>query len=169
MDDWGNWRLNLQRRIMNNFNQIMLEAIKLALAGIIGGLIGARANDKLARRREQEAGRDRRKLDFLAFLARWRSEIKTPPHNKGIVYVDDGGVQAFLDWLHQFQAEQERVRDDYPDRNTFAQLVGTVGSLKVGRAEGQINSRKIILEALDALIAFAKTAGCDTFKDNYES
>jgi hypothetical protein len=36
MDDWGKWRLNLQRRIMNNFNQILLEAIKLALAGIIG-------------------------------------------------------------------------------------------------------------------------------------
>jgi hypothetical protein len=43
---------------MNNFNQILLEAIKLSLAGIIGGLIGARANDKLTRRREQDAGRD---------------------------------------------------------------------------------------------------------------
>jgi hypothetical protein len=73
---------------MNSFNQIMFEAIKLALAGIIGGLIGARANDKLTRRRERDTGRERRKLDFHAFLACRRSEIKTPPHNKGIVYVD---------------------------------------------------------------------------------
>lgn len=136
----------------------MFEAIKLALTGIVGGLIGARANDKLARRREQDAGREKRKLDFHAFLACWRSEIKTPPHNKGIVYIDDGGVQAFLDRLHQFHAEQERVKNDYPDRNKFAQLVGIIGSLKVGRAEGQINSRKIILETLDALIAFTKAA-----------
>jgi hypothetical protein len=142
---------------MNNFNQILLEAIKLTLAGIIGGLIGARTNDKLTRRREQDAGRDSRKLDFLAFLACWRSEINTPPHNKGIVYMDDGGVQAFLTGLHRFHAEQERVRNDCLDRKKFAQLVGGVSSLNVGRAVGQINSRKIILEALDAFIDFIKT------------
>jgi hypothetical protein len=35
-------------------------------------------------------------------------------------------------------------------------LVGAVGNLNVGRAENQINSRKIILKTLDALIDFIK-------------
>lgn len=141
---------------MNNFNQILLEAIKLSLAGIIGGLIGARANDNLTRRREQDAGRDNRKLNFLAFLARWRSEINTPQHSNGAFEVDDGGVQAFQAGLHQFHAEQERVRDDYPAREKFAQLVSRIGCLKVGGMEGQKRTRKIIFEAMDALIAFIK-------------
>jgi hypothetical protein len=156
LDVWGIWRLNLRRQIMNIFNQIFLEFIKLALVGIIGGLIGARANDKLARRREQDAGRDSRKRDFLAFVASWRSEIYTPPHKDGMVFLDDGGVLAFLNGLHQFNAEKERVRNDYSNLEKFAQLVGAVGNLNVGRAENQINSRKIILKTLDALIDFIK-------------
>jgi hypothetical protein len=153
-------QLAVESSILNNenFNQILLEAIKLALAGIIGGLIGARANDKLARRREQDAGRDNRKRDFLAFIASWRSEINTPPHKNGIVFTDDGGVLAFLTGLHQFNAEKERVRNDYSDLEKFAHLVGAVGSLNVGRAENQINSRKMILKTMDALIDFAKTS-----------
>lgn len=143
---------------MNNLNQILLEAIKLAFAGIIGGLIGARANDKLARRREQDAGRDNRKRDFLAFLASWRSEINTPPHTKGMVFLDDGGIQAFLAGLNQFNAEKERVRNDYLDMKKIAHLAGRVSSLDVGHSVGQIKSRKIILEALDALIDFIKVA-----------
>src|ERR1039457_3879832 len=107
-------------------NQILLEAIKLALAGIVGGLIGAQANDKLTRRREKDAGKDKRKLDFLAFLAHWRSEIKTPPHNNGMVFHDDGGIQAFLAGLHRFHAEQEKVRTDYPNQTQFAELVEKV-------------------------------------------
>lgn len=141
---------------MNNFNQILLEAIKLSLAGIIGGLIGARANDKLTRRREQDAGRDSRKLNFRAFLARWRSEINTPQHSNRAFEVDDGGIQTFQAGLHQFHAEQERVRDDYPDREKFAQLVGRISSLKVRGMEGQKKAREIIFEAMDALIDFIK-------------
>jgi hypothetical protein len=40
---------------LNTFNQILLEAIKLILAGIAGGLIGAWANDRLTRKREQDS------------------------------------------------------------------------------------------------------------------
>jgi hypothetical protein len=53
---------------METFNQILLEAIKLALAGIAGGLIGARANDRLARRRERETAIREDKLKFIPFL-----------------------------------------------------------------------------------------------------
>ncbi len=141
---------------MNNVNDILFEAIKLALAGIIGGLIGARANDKLARKREQDTGRDNRKRNFLSFLASWRSEISMPPNTRGMVFIDDCGIQAFLAGIHQFNAEKERVRNDYPDVAKFAQLVFRVSSLDVGHAENQIKSRRVILEALDALIDFVK-------------
>ena len=60
---------------MDTFNQILLEAIKLALAGIAGGLIGARANDKLTRQREKDSGISSRKREFLAFMAMWKTEI----------------------------------------------------------------------------------------------
>ena len=53
---------------MDTFYQILLEAIKLALAGIAGGLIGARANDRLARRRERETAVREDKLRFIPFL-----------------------------------------------------------------------------------------------------
>src|SRR5271154_2485707 len=63
---------------MELFNQITLEAIKLVLAGIIGGLIGARANDRLTRRREKDAGMANRKREFLAFMAQLLAEAQRP-------------------------------------------------------------------------------------------
>ena len=53
--------------------------------------------------------------------------------------MDDGGVLAFLNGLHQFNAEKERVRNDYSNLEKFAQLVGAVSNLNVGRAENQIS------------------------------
>ncbi len=41
---------------MNNIEEILFEAVRIACAGILGGLIGARANDKLARRRDKDSG-----------------------------------------------------------------------------------------------------------------
>ncbi len=53
---------------MDTLYQILLEAIKLALAGILGGLIGARANDKFARKRDQDAGIMAEKLKFIPLI-----------------------------------------------------------------------------------------------------
>jgi hypothetical protein len=50
---------------MNNVEQILLETIKITLVGILGGLIGARANDKFARKRDQDAVIAKDKKDFI--------------------------------------------------------------------------------------------------------
>lgn len=138
---------------MHNLNDIFFEAIKLVLAGIIGGLIGARANDKFTRAREKESGIAQRKRDFIAYIRQWRSEIELAERD-----IDKWGVNGIIKTyqlgLPSFNAGIGRVQPDFRDRKEFNELTSRINGLTAQNLQGQTNPRAIILEAIDALLRF---------------
>lgn len=117
--------------IMTNLNQIILEAIKLILAGVIGGLIGARANDRLTRNRERDAGVASRRREFLGFIAGWRSEMEKG--NSIFTIADRYEAQA-----RQARQLAEAMMDDFGlDSGQFAELVNACCRLNMSSIKNQ--------------------------------
>jgi hypothetical protein len=130
---------------------IILEFIKLLLAGIAGGLIGAKANDRLTRNRDA----DGRKRDFVGFLSKWRSEISSPsPKISGAFYYPDHvAKEVYRNELASFNSKIAMVRLDFINKQEFDALTKRLAGL----TEKDLQVRQpseVILEALDALIRF---------------
>jgi len=130
---------------MENFNQIILEAVKLALAGIIGGLIGARANDRFTRSRDASP----RKRAFVGFLKGWKSEI----FSAVIHGIWPPSENAYRLKLASFLAEVEQVRDVFRDRQRFDDMTKRVAGL-TEKDWYRKQPRDVICGAIDALITF---------------
>ena len=133
---------------MGEFNQILLEAIKLVLAGIAGGLIGARANDKLARGRDADA----RKRVFVGFLQKWQAEIAHVVIPS--IFVTDPAIAAYNDRLGEFCEQAGWVQDCYPDAERFKDLAHRVANLNANDWKNK-RPRDVMLEAIGDLLKFA--------------
>lgn len=133
---------------MNNFNQILLEAIKLALAGIAGGLIGARANDRFARIRDRDAGMANRRREFLVFMKSWRGDLERPRFGSGS---EDAAPKIFLDGLLAWHGFVALICDDFTgeSRIKFDELVAIVPKCYV-------HDKNKILKAMNDVIAYVE-------------
>jgi hypothetical protein len=138
---------------MNELDQILFEAIKVACAGIAGGLIGARANDKFTRKRERERDLENRRLRFREFLIGWRLEIAS---------VQNGGRMGCIP-KPQFETRRVQLRSDakgvknaFVDGNEFDRLVEIISSLDLAALEQDRKTipQQAILDMIDALIEF---------------
>ena len=92
----------------------------------------------------------------MAFLHQWRSEVASPRFPQEAL--SDDGVAQYLSRVHEFHGEAARVRDAIKNTDTFNRLVDTLGALKAEKLREQHNTRRVILEAIDALIQFVQNA-----------
>jgi hypothetical protein len=134
---------------MNEFNDIILEAIKLILAGIIGGLIGARANDRLTRNRERESGVANRKRDFLAFMAQLKAQAM-------VTHITEFG-EFYANKIPNLRHSSELIAGDFHagKRADFEVLVAAACDL----TEKDIynpNNKQEIMARVEEIIAFVK-------------
>jgi hypothetical protein len=132
---------------MDNFHQIVSETIRisipefirLAFAGMAGGLIGAYVNDKLTRKRERDAGIANRKRIFLSFLNGWQAITgrSWPPN-------EDFGLEL--------QKQAAFVSADFAD-SRFEDLVKNAFRLTSATTDSQ-EAYKETPKAIDALIKY---------------
>jgi hypothetical protein len=135
---------------MGTFYQIFLEAIKLVLAGIAGGLIGARANDRLARDRDSNA----RKRVFVGFLQKWQAEIAIPNRDQPQFFaMTDPAIVAYDSKLAAFCEQVAWVKGCYPDADKFKALTVRVANLNINDWKNK-KPRDVILEAVGELLKF---------------
>jgi hypothetical protein len=136
---------------LSTLDQIILEVIKLALAGIAGGLIGAKANDKLARSRDRESGIANRRREFLVFMRAWRKEVDMAYNDHEAIYKIPG---LFGSTIAGFCASAETIRCDYTKgrRKEIESRIGAISSFSPHQ-----NSRdkyEPFIKAIDEIIAY---------------
>jgi len=148
---------------METFNQILLEAIKLVLAGIAGGLIGARANDKLARRREQDAEKRASRQKLVATILRLLLDMQHEGDLMGLRYNRKPELTSAIATFSVFQCQtvrdglQARLKkyEEIPPSALAAKIeCAPDGSNVIGRSQAvSILSEplKEILEYVDAV------------------
>ena len=131
---------------MSNLDQIILEVIRVVLAGIVGGLIGARANDRLTRHRDRDAGIANRRREFLAFMAQAKAEAL-------------GTHPAY--WWEFYHNKRPNVRHEIEmiigdlsarERAELEDLASAACDLN----EIQIHNRQGIMENLEKITVFVK-------------
>jgi len=134
---------------MTQLEEIFLEAVKLILAGLLGGLIGARANDRLTRNRERESGISCRKRSFLAFMAQFKAEaVNTHPTKWG---------DFFANKIPNIRHSAELIKEDFisEKRTEFETLVAGVCDLGENDIYNWNNKPEIILRT-GKIIDFVK-------------
>jgi hypothetical protein len=123
----------------------------------IGGVLGGGAFGSIitlfvAGRRDKKG----RRRNFIAFLEEWKQEFSLPGSE-----VDPLGRPAplalsrYLLKLPDFRREAAKSRDVFADTKTFDSLCDRLGGLKAEDWQKR-QPREIILEAIDALLEFAK-------------
>jgi len=136
------------------------------ISGIVGGLAVALAQHFLTKDREKNRDRqaaeraaseakEKRRLEFLGFLKKWRTEIFSPSDEKigGWRDLSFASVSAFQNKLSSFNSESVLVQNDFPDRQRFDSLTERIAGLK-SEDWNKKQPREVICEAIDALIKF---------------
>ena len=128
------------------------EFIRLAFAGMAGGLLGAYINDRLTRKRENESGVSTRRRDFLTFMHSWRKAAE------GIVSRYDA-IDHFPGWFIEnipgFCGFAETIRADFTDerRNKFEGFTSTISDSN-WKNKCNPDEYKKWLKIVDELIVF---------------
>jgi hypothetical protein len=119
------------------------------LVALLGWLIVPRINDALTKRRERE----NKRLDFVRFLKRWRTEVELFRHPTHIGIGGSHPVEiGYREKMPDFISEIERARSAFGG-GQFDALTKKLAGL-TNEDFKQANPRDIILEAIDALIEF---------------
>ena len=101
---------------MDTFYQILLEAIKLILAGVAGGLIGARDNDKLTilRDRDQRVREFRNTVSVLLEKFRIAANVDLIfIHQQSVTQLREGCVRVLEDIIPSQKDRVKKTCDGY--------------------------------------------------------
>jgi hypothetical protein len=97
--------------------------------------------------------KNRRRIDFLAFLRGWRSDVVAYQMRQlGSIWEIVPAV--FTPNLRPLHTAVTKVEDDVSDKQTFRRLTDRLAGLSDKDWNAQNQPREVILEAIDELIKF---------------
>ena len=114
-------------------------------------------SQKLQREYAAKESAQSRRREFIGFLKQWRAEVILAGRDEGNFGVA-GIAKTHQMKIPLFNAEVERVKNDFTDRQEFDRLTARLGGLTRQDLSGENeNQMKIIQKAFDELTHFVES------------